>query len=278
MPTDELKRHLMELKGNRTWAQFARDVGTTPQTLQNLRKGVYRPRYETLLKLGIAVPDSTKPAPSSSRSVPMESDNIDTGQRKSEIGNEADPLTPQRRNGPRQAKALWEMQVLLKTDRRFVRELKEKGWPPKTAYRLIRAWERLKKFSPVVAERAAARDINMLGATDDCPYGKYYTRLVNLMPPPPMDDLGKADEWLDELEAMHKNKGRFRKENWHEHSRYTQQQRGAVAKVEDVIADTNARRDELDAEIEALQKKQIELTARRDELDAWISAWQKKLL
>lgn len=103
--------------------------------------------------------------------------------------------------GLRLGKKLSEMQELLTGERRFVVWLKSK-MPAKTGYRLIGAWDRLKTFSPIIAEKAVAADIPMFGVTERAPFGKY-TKVIKLMPPPPKDDPAKADEWLALLRSKY---------------------------------------------------------------------------
>src|ERR1700757_1301725 len=99
-------------------------------------------------------------------------------------------------------KKLFEMQQILKAERRFVSWLETK-MPAKTGYRAIGAWKRLQELSPLVAERALAQDIPMFGVTSRSPFGKY-TETIKLLPPPPKDDPIKVDLWLAQLRETRK--------------------------------------------------------------------------
>lgn len=86
----------------------------------------------------------------------------------------------------------------------FVRFLDNVNLKRSWAYNQMTAYRNASKWLPKpVVDAAMARNMQMLGITEEKPLG-VYTDVVKRVPPPKTDDLTKIHNWLDSLEESRK--------------------------------------------------------------------------
>lgn len=99
---------------------------------------------------------------------------------------------------------LAELRDELEPQRLFVAYLNRiPGMKTATAYRYMGAFERASKVFPeVILTRILASNLDMVGHTDELPYGKY-TDTIKLLPPPKNPTPVQADSWIETVLLKH---------------------------------------------------------------------------